>query len=290
MNYTIKNTFIEVAVADKGAELQSIKSADGHEYLWQGDPEIWKGRAYNLFPTIGKMYDGKYTTGGEVFQMPPHGVVRQSTLNLIEKDNESMTFELKSNDYTKQYYPFDFTYRVCYTLQKNAVRIVTTVINDDKKVLPFGIGGHPGFFVPMEEGKSFENYFVFFPKATSVKRLTLDKNVYFTGLTPKYALDNGKLHLRHEELMNDAIVLEGSGDTAIIACENCTRKVIFHYPNIKYLGVWHIAKMGAPYICLEPWTMMPASISGMDDFDKKDDIFHLQSGEQKSVEWTIEVV
>ena len=51
MEYTIFNDFIEVTVSDVGAELMSIRSKkDGTEFLWQGDPEFWKGRAYNLFP------------------------------------------------------------------------------------------------------------------------------------------------------------------------------------------------------------------------------------------------
>lgn len=51
MNYTIFNDFLEVTVSDVGAELMSVKSKkDGTEYLWQGDPAFWAGRAYNLSP------------------------------------------------------------------------------------------------------------------------------------------------------------------------------------------------------------------------------------------------
>ena len=38
MNYTIKNEFLTVEVSDEGAQLQSIRGADGTEYLWQADP------------------------------------------------------------------------------------------------------------------------------------------------------------------------------------------------------------------------------------------------------------
>ena len=37
MNYTIKNQYLSVEISDAGAELQSVKSADGTEYLWQGE-------------------------------------------------------------------------------------------------------------------------------------------------------------------------------------------------------------------------------------------------------------
>ena len=50
MNYTIKNDKITAQISDKGAELMSVIK-DGVEYIWQGNPEYWSGRAYNLFPT-----------------------------------------------------------------------------------------------------------------------------------------------------------------------------------------------------------------------------------------------
>ena len=30
------------------------------------------------------------------------------------------------------------------------------------------------------------------------------------------------------------------------------------FPDMKYLGVWHAPKTEAPYVCLEPWTSVPA--------------------------------
>ena len=37
MLYTLKNEYLTVTVSDRGAELQSVRRADGREYLWQGD-------------------------------------------------------------------------------------------------------------------------------------------------------------------------------------------------------------------------------------------------------------
>ena len=36
--YTIRNYRLAVTVSPLAAELQSIRSAEGIEYLWQGDP------------------------------------------------------------------------------------------------------------------------------------------------------------------------------------------------------------------------------------------------------------
>lgn len=41
MEYCIENEKLRVRVSTKGAELQSIRGADGTEYLWQGDERFW---------------------------------------------------------------------------------------------------------------------------------------------------------------------------------------------------------------------------------------------------------
>ena len=45
MIYTIKNDKIEVSVEDLGAQMRSIKDAEGKEYLWQGDEKYCKSFA-----------------------------------------------------------------------------------------------------------------------------------------------------------------------------------------------------------------------------------------------------
>ena len=56
MIYAIENAFLSVSVEDTGAQLKSIfdKTAKT-ELLWQGDAAFWKGRAYNLFPIVGRL-------------------------------------------------------------------------------------------------------------------------------------------------------------------------------------------------------------------------------------------
>ena len=76
------------------------------------------------------------------------GIPRQS--GLVE--------ELKSTIVTLVRYPFDFTLRVIYALNGNKVEIVYQVENRSDRHMPFGIGGHPGFNVPLAAGKQFEEY------------------------------------------------------------------------------------------------------------------------------------
>lgn len=41
MNIQLKNEFLTVTVNSMGAELRSVRGADGTEYLWRGDAALW---------------------------------------------------------------------------------------------------------------------------------------------------------------------------------------------------------------------------------------------------------
>ena len=56
MIYTIENEFLRVSAEDDGAQLSSVElKENGKEFLWQGDPSVWYGRAPVLFPIIGQL-------------------------------------------------------------------------------------------------------------------------------------------------------------------------------------------------------------------------------------------
>lgn len=42
-------------------------------------------------------------------------------------------------------YPFAFVYWLTYELVGNKLNVTFAVENNDKKVMYFGVGGHPGF-------------------------------------------------------------------------------------------------------------------------------------------------
>lgn len=74
MIYTIENEFLRVSAEDSGAELRSITlRKNGKEFLWQGDPSVWYGRAPVLFPVVGQLLDGKYSYNGREYELAKHG-------------------------------------------------------------------------------------------------------------------------------------------------------------------------------------------------------------------------
>lgn len=70
----MENEQLRVDVAPMGGTLQSIFGKQtGTEYLWQEDPTYWAKRAPNLFPFVGRLYEKRYTVGGQSYEMIIHG-------------------------------------------------------------------------------------------------------------------------------------------------------------------------------------------------------------------------
>ena len=157
MLYTIKNDFLTVAVAGQGAELMSIQGSDGTEYLWQGDPKYWSDRALNIFPYVARLTDGSYYMDGELHQMNIHGIAPYCCFAVAEHTEEKLVLELVSDDENYTSYPRTFAFRICYALRENTLEVTFEVENKDGKTMYFGLGGHPGFNVPLDGG-SFEDY------------------------------------------------------------------------------------------------------------------------------------
>ena len=99
MLYSIENDILRVEINDIGAELYSIKDkADGFEYLWQGDPQYWSGRAYNLFPICGRITEGRYTYKGDSYDICLHGFARDAAFSCVEQGGDTACFELRAEE------------------------------------------------------------------------------------------------------------------------------------------------------------------------------------------------
>ena len=140
MNYTIQNELLTVVVSDLGAEIMSIKTADGHEYMWQGDSKYWAGRAPIMFPICGRLFNGEYTYHGKKYSLPNHGFARKSTFTLKSVSKSFVTLELKANEETLASYPFDFIFDVTFKLEGNTLDVKYEVKNPDSQELIFAVG------------------------------------------------------------------------------------------------------------------------------------------------------
>lgn len=277
MIITIQNDLLKVRVSTRGAEMQSITTPDGAEYLWQGDETYWPGRATNLFPFVGRLHESAYTYRGQRFDMGIHGFLRYQECLPRDRDQHRVYLECGADDDTLPQYPFPFRAGLDYRLEGDTLHITYRVHNTGEQVLIFGLGGHPGFHVPLEKGLKFEDYALRFEG--SPQRLLLSENYLMSGERAPFPLHDGVLPLQHTLFDDDAIVLENPGRTVSLFSAGGRRGVTLRHPHMPYLGVWHRPRTDAPYVCLEPWLTLPGRDGVLEDLNTAPGFIHLPSGE-----------
>ncbi|QOV18244.1 aldose 1-epimerase family protein [Blautia liquoris] len=289
MNYRIFNEKMSVMIHSKGAELNSIRKGNT-EYLWQGDPAFWEGQAPNLFPYVGRMTDKSYTYQGNRYQMDIHGFVKDYDLTVCDHGRDYITFCLDSDHGTMRQYPFSFTYLISYRLEGSRLEISYEVTNRDDKRMYFGIGGHPGFRVPICDGEKFEDYSLKFQESVHPLRIGFSPTCFVDNTKTPFELgDDNCLNLKHNLFDQDAVVLEGAGDTVILLDKRRHAVLSLNFPDMPYLGIWHTPKMDAPFICLEPWASLPSSQGVVEELTMQKSLIMLDEGKTYVNDWSISI-
>ncbi len=290
MIYSIENKYLKVEAETAGAQLKSVYSKEtGREYLWQGDPAYWTGRAYNLFPTIGRMFKNVYTYDGQTYEIQCHGLARYYAFKLYERTATKMTFLFTDNEDTRKEYPFRFEFYITFALDGKKLTVSHRTKNVGEKTLIFAVGGHPGINVPFGEGE-FEDYYIEFAEKSNVAEKLLSENKFMDGRSAPYPLTDGtKIALRHSLFDNDAIVLSNTCRKVSIKSKKDPAVVSMDFTDFKYFGIWHMPETDAPYVCLEPWSALPATEGKIDQLEEKEDMTHLAPNQEHVCCYTIEI-
>ncbi|WP_417308549.1 hypothetical protein [Devosia sp.] len=115
---------LTVEIAERGAELRSIRDADGGEWLWNGDPAWWSGRAPLLFPLVGRSPDDTVSIAGKSYPMKQHGFARTSTSPLKAPTPRRLSDSHRQRRDARL--PFAFTLTLSY-LDGSALSTTATV-------------------------------------------------------------------------------------------------------------------------------------------------------------------
>lgn len=289
--YQIKNDLLKVKIQDHGGSLCSVRDREGTEYLWQGNPAYWEEKAPNLFPYIGRLTRETYAFEGQTYHMGIHGFIKDSYLQVAEQGEDFIRLFLEDNDVTWELYPFHFRYEVAYRLLKNSIQIQYRVVNRDDKTMYFGIGGHPGFNVPLEPDKCFEDYYLQFPKDAGMNRVNITPACFVGEGAGTFPLEEGNiLSLRHNLFDQDAIILQDIPEEVSLMARGGRKGVKVVFPQMKYLGLWHAPKTDAPYICIEPWSSLPSRQDVVEDLAAQPGLIALNPERIYENSWNIQIL
>lgn len=286
----IKNDKIEVKVDSKGAQLQSVLY-ENREYLWQGDKLYWGGRAPILFPIVGGLRNNLTVIEGKIYSMKRHGFARASQYFVSEKTEDSVTYLIKSTDYTRAVYPYEFEFYVKHSVKDNTLTTQYTVVNTGDKVMPFAMGGHPAINCPLNKDEAFEDYVIEFPENENAQCPTVSMETGLIDFNNRYpCLDNGNtIKLSHRLFDADAMIFDTLKSRS---CKLYSKKsgngVKISFDGYDMFGVWS-AVNDAPFICLEPWTGCATAFDEDDMFESKRNLIRLAPGEKCVKQFTLEL-
>jgi len=284
MIYTIKNEKLTVKVSSKGAELISAKNADGKEYIWQANKSYWGRHAPILFPVCGRLLGSEYTLDGVRYEMGSHGFARDSEFEFVEASENSITLVLKQSESTAKVYPFDFALTVKYSLDGSALTMAIEVKNDSEKVMPYMIGWHPGFNI---DGL-IDNYYIKIKRGETVKRNYMKPSLFIEPKAVDFPLSDGIFKLTEKEIYGeDTLIFSDIGGDSELMRDGKTLLRIKQSDNLPYYAIWKAPKSGAEYICLEPWSGIPADGITPECFDTRK-MSRLETGKAESYLFTVE--
>lgn len=276
----------------KGAQMVSFNGEGGREVIWQADPAVWPNYAPVLFPVCGMPKDEQVIIDGVTYPMAKHGFTRNPEFEIARVGDDFVDLVLTPTDESRPQYPFDFAFHVVYTLRDNGFRTDFVVENKSDKVMPFCVGGHPGFIVPIEDGAVYTDYQLVFPQAEEGKNLLVPGGRVVDGeeIIP---FENGTtLPLSHDLFdERDALVFAELKSRRVDLVHKVSGKGLrFRYPKMEVLAVWSMPKKNADYVCLEPWHGMPGQVNESGKFEDKPFVTLLEPGRSHQCGYDVELI
>ncbi len=288
MDYTLKTDKMTFTVRDRGAELISAIGADGEEFLWGANPEIWGEHSPVLFPLCGRLFGGCYTYRGKRYEMGCHGFYSSSLPTLTERTDASLTFVLTENEDTLKVYPFPFCIRLTYTANSDTLTVSALIENTGEDILPFMYGAHPSFAVPMDKGLSFEDFKVDLGDG-DITLYREQNGPFVCPIGEKFQTENGVFHLNNDEICSyGTVILSGVGGKVSLCSDKSSRSVALTFSDdFKYFCIWKSNAEGASYLCLEPWSGVPGDGATDECFETRGSMVRLMPGEKKHFVYTM---
>lgn len=280
----LKNEMLTIQVAEKGAELQSVKDNDGKEYMWQAGPQ-WNRHSPILFPIVCSVNNDTYTVDGKDYHLPRHGFARDMMFTVVSLTSEKVTMALHDSEETLKVYPYRFNLAVTYRLEGNKVHVIWHVENTDTKEIHFQIGGHPAFNMPsgklegmikLDNEEPMDMLKSYADGSVELVEVPLEADMGIMEINNNFfRADSVKIH---KSQTHRAMLIDTNGDPAVT--------VDYKAPVCAF---WSPYDKQAPFVCIEPWYGIgdPRGFNG--EFKDKPMMNHLQPGASFMSKYTITI-
>lgn len=286
---TIKLGNATLSTDTLGAQLNSWKIGKT-EYIWQRNADFWSGSAPILFPIIGELKgEGKTTViNGKPYHMSIHGFVSGMDFEVVKQSEDSVSLKVEANEETLKMYPFKFSLETEHKLLENGFSQTFKVKNNGDEDMPFFVGAHPGFNLPLFPGDAFEDYTLEFEKPEKDEAYRIDEDgLVDDGYFDSVLEDERIIPLNHSLFDTGALIFQQLNSHSIKLYNKEGKGIRMDYPDFDYFGIWQMPQKKSPYLCLEPWTGMNDCYCEDGVYTNKRGVTFLKSGEEKSYTFTV---
>lgn len=283
--HSISNRLLTAVISDRGAELLSLKNAEGKEFIFR-DPSVWGFSAPVLFPICGGLRDDRFVFEEKSYSLRKHGFAQISDFIPETVSETSAVFLLQDTPETLLSYPFHFEFRVKYTLNEDSLLIEYITKNTGDREMYYSVGAHEAYLCP----GGIEEYSLIFDKKEHLNAHYVRGNLVDYETRPVLEGED-TLPLRYEDYAVDALVFSRFRSEGVtLSAKDGSRMLRVDFPDFSHLLLWTTNKTNAPYICIEPWCGMPDMVDSDYDITKRPGILCLAPGEEKTVSHTVTLI
>ena len=125
-----------------------------------------------LFPP-NRIKGGKFTFDGREYSLPVnevktgcflHGTLHETPFEVKEVCDNSVTLEYSATkDVPYLTYPHEFTFSICYTVDKNGLSQTVKITNNSSLTMPVGLAYHTTFNIPFVNGSEWSDITMMLP-------------------------------------------------------------------------------------------------------------------------------
>lgn len=278
---TITSPHLSAAINPFGAELTSLRDANGRELMTNADPAFWTGHAPLLFPIVGRLNGDVLRIDGAEYPMKQHGFARRTAFTLVDQSDSKAVFLLEDSDATRAIYPRAFALRATFEIRDATLAITIEVENRETALtLPASFGFHPAFAWPLPYAHPREDHRIVFDADETASIRWLTDGLVDPGPRPS-PLDARTLALTDAVFNDDALVWDEIRSQSVRYGAPTGPQLRIDFPDTPMLGIW--SKPGAAFVCIEPWHGIadPQGFAG--EIADKPGIFLLRPGEGKVI-------
>src|SRR3954447_12869735 len=127
-SHTLQSEGISATIKGAGAELCSLRNAEGLELLWQAGP-AWPRHSPLLFPIVGRLKNDQLRHRGKTYPMTQHGFARDRRFEWVEQGANSCKLVLTADEATRARYPFAFRLEVTYSVDIADLKVTFDITN-----------------------------------------------------------------------------------------------------------------------------------------------------------------